>query len=685
MAGAVGLREVRYGDAGRRTTPPLDEGRLEPVLRLRPQVHRLLALRARLRRDAGYARADDLRSRLRLAGRRQPGETFIDSECVSCGACVQACPTATLSEKSLVEVGVPTPHACTTTCAYCGVGCSFKAEVRGDEVVRMVPNKDGHANQGHSCVKGRFACGYATHPDRITKPMIRGRSPIRGARSAGTRRSATRRASSSASRRTYGPGSIGGITSSRCTNEEAFLVQKLVRAAFGNNNVDTCARVCHSPTGYGLKPTLGESAGTQDFKSVDEGRRRAADRREPDRWASGVRLADEAPAAAGREADRRRPAAHRRWSARRTSRPPITCSSGPGTNVALVNALAHVIVTEGLVNQAFVESAASRVFDRWQAFVAGPKTVAGGHRGDHRRAGRRRCGPPRACTRPAPTPRSTTASASPSTARARRWSWASRTSRWRPATSAARASASTRCAGRTTCRARATWARSRTSSRATGTCPTTPCAHSFEAALGRAAARRAGAAHPEHVRGRARRHLQGAVRPGRGHRPVRPEHAARQRRAGLARLLVVQDLFLNETAKFAHVLLPGHVVPREGRHVHQRRAAHQPGAPGDGAARPASTSGSRLRARPRHRLPHALRHTRPRSWTRSRPPTPTFAGVSFDKLDELGSIQWPCNAGRPLGTPVMHIGEFVRGKGRFIPTPYVPTDERIDAEASRCC
>ncbi len=116
---------------------------------------------------------------LTIAGRGfdsvvSPGmeEAFLDSECVSCGACVQACPTATLNEKSVIEIGTP-EHSVVTTCAYCGVGCSFKAEMSGDEVVRMVPYKDGKANRGHSCVKGRFAWGYATHKDRVLNPMIR--------------------------------------------------------------------------------------------------------------------------------------------------------------------------------------------------------------------------------------------------------------------------------------------------------------------------------------------------------------------------------------------------------------------------------------------------------------------------------------------------------------------------------
>jgi formate dehydrogenase major subunit len=106
--------------------------------------------------------------------RVSPGmhESFMNSECVSCGACVQACPTATLQEKSVIEIGQP-EHSVVTTCAYCGVGCSFKAEMRGEEVVRMVPWKDGKANRGHSCVKGRFAWGYATHKDRILNPMVR--------------------------------------------------------------------------------------------------------------------------------------------------------------------------------------------------------------------------------------------------------------------------------------------------------------------------------------------------------------------------------------------------------------------------------------------------------------------------------------------------------------------------------
>ncbi len=135
-------------------------------------MHRLQPLRPRLFEVQGH-------SRLTIEGRGFDsrvapgvGEAFMDSECVSCGACVQACPTATLVENSVIAIGQP-EHSEVTTCAYCGVGCAFKAEMRGEEIVRMVPWKDGKANHGHSCIKGRFAYGYALHRDRVLSPMIR--------------------------------------------------------------------------------------------------------------------------------------------------------------------------------------------------------------------------------------------------------------------------------------------------------------------------------------------------------------------------------------------------------------------------------------------------------------------------------------------------------------------------------
>src|SRR5690606_7351890 len=143
-------------------------------------------------------------------------EPFLQSECVSCGACVEACPTAALIEKSVIELGQP-ERTVTTTCGYCGVGCTFKAEVKDQTVVRMAPNREGRANQGHACVKGRFAYGYATHPDRIVKPMIR--KKITDPWQEVTWEEAINYAASEIKRiqAQYGKYSVGGITSSRCT------------------------------------------------------------------------------------------------------------------------------------------------------------------------------------------------------------------------------------------------------------------------------------------------------------------------------------------------------------------------------------------------------------------------------------------------------------------------------------
>ncbi|MCA1910027.1 MAG: molybdopterin-dependent oxidoreductase, partial [Magnetospirillum sp.] len=369
MAGAVGLREVRYGFAGDNHLAEAKDTS-NPYFQYDPAKCIVCSRCVRACAEVQGTFALNVAGR-GFQSRIKPGPSpdFMGSECVSCGACVQACPTATLIEKSVAKMGQP-EHVVETTCAYCGVGCSLRAEMQGDTVVRMVPSKQGGANAGHSCVKGRFAWGYASHKDRKTKPMIRERitDPWREVGWDEAIAYTARKFREVQDR--HGPRSIGGITSSRCTNEEIYAVQKMIRAGFGNNNVDTCARVCHSPTGYGLKQTYGTSAGTQDFKSVDK---------------ADVVVVMGANPTAGHPVFASRLKRRVRQGAKLVVIDPraIDLVKGPhvaaqhhlqlkpGTNVAMVNALAHVVVTEGLVDQDFVRSRCDLVtFQQWADFVA---------------------------------------------------------------------------------------------------------------------------------------------------------------------------------------------------------------------------------------------------------------------------------------------------------------------------
>src|SRR4030081_2987539 len=380
MAGAVGLRDVRYGYEGENHVYARHDGAANanwlpkdesnPYFTYDPSKCIVCSRCVRACEEVQGTFALTISGR-GFDSRVSPGmsESFLGSECVSCGACVQACPTATLTEKSVIEIGQP-ERSVVTTCAYCGVGCAFKAEMRGEEVVRMVPYKDGKANRGHSCVKGRFAWGYTTHKERILHPMIRERitDPWREV----SWDEAFDYAASELKRiqTKYGRDSVGGITSSRCTNEETYLVQKLIRAGFGNNNVDTCARVCHSPTGYGLATTFGTSAGTQDFDSVEH---------TDVMFVIGANPTDGHPVFASQMKRRLRQGAKlivadpRPIDLVRT--PHIEAEQHlklrPGTNVALINSLAHVVVTEGLVKEDFVrERCEMPSFEKWRSFVA---------------------------------------------------------------------------------------------------------------------------------------------------------------------------------------------------------------------------------------------------------------------------------------------------------------------------
>jgi formate dehydrogenase major subunit len=600
-------------------------------------------------------------------------EPFLTSECVSCGACVQACPTATLIEKSVVEIGQP-EHSVSTTCAYCGVGCSFKAEMRGEEVVRMVPEKDGKANRGHSCVKGRFAWGYATHRDRILSPMMREKitDPWREV----SWETAIRHAASEFKRiqAKYGKDSIGGITSSRCTNEETYLVQKLVRAGFGNNNVDTCARVCHSPTGYGLKATFGESAGTQDFDSVEH-----ADVI----MIVGANPTDGHPVFASRMKKRLREGAKlivvdpRRTDIVRM--PHVEADYHlpllPGTNVAVLTAMAHVIVTEGLVDEEFVRRRCEwDEFQDWAAFAADPRHS------------------PEEVARVSGVSAELIRDAARLYARARNGAiyYGLGVTEHSQGTSTVMAIANLAMATGNIGRPGVGVNPLRGQNNVQGSCDMGSFPHelpgyrhisdsmtrgAFEALWGRKLGDEPGLRIPNMLDAAVTGSFMGLYIQGEDIAQSDPntQHIV----AGLTAMecVVVHDLFLNETANYAHVFLPGSsFLEKDGTFTNAERRIQR--------VRKVMTPKAGLAD---WEATMAISNAMGYPMTYKHPSeimdeiaalTPTFAGVSYAKLDELGSIQWPCNEAAPEGTPVMHVSEFVRGLGKFVITEYIATDER---------
>ena len=604
------------------------------------------------------------------------GGSFMESDCVSCGACVQACPTATLQEKSVIETGVP-EHTVLTTCAYCGVGCSFRAEMRGDTVVRMVPNKDGKANEGHSCVKGRFAFGYTTHKDRIRHPMIRNSIDEPWREVSWDEAVGFAAARFRDIQQKFGRNSVGAITSSRCTNEETWLVQKLVRAGFGNNNVDTCARVCHSPTGYGLKTTLGESAGTQSFSSVAE-----ADVI----MVMGANPTEAHPVFASRLKKRLREGAQlivvdpRRIAL--VASPHIRAEHHlqlrPGTNVAFVNAMAHVIVTEGLERREFVEARCDLTqWQQWREFVS----------------------------RPEHSPESTAAvtgiPAEELRAAARLFAGAANAAIYYGLGVTEHSQGSTTVMGIANL-AMATGNLGRRGvgvnplrgqNNVQGSCDMGSFPHefpgyrhvsdpgvraSFEAAWGVELDGEPGMRIPNMFDAALDGRFRGMYVQGEDFAQSDPNTQHVEAALRGLECLVVQDLFLNETAKFAHVFLPGATfLEKDGTFTNAERRISR-------VRRAVPPLAGLEDWQITQKLANALGY--PMSYRHASEImeeiaalTPTFTGVSYEKLDQLGSIQWPCNEQAPEGTPTMHVGAFVRGKGYFAMTPFVPTEERASS------
>ena len=675
MAGAVGLRDVRYGyDGENHLESEKDES--NPYFTFDPSKCIVCSrcVRACEEVQGTYALTIDGRG---FESKVSAGnKDFMDSECVSCGACVQACPTATLVEKSIIDHGQP-ERSVKTTCAYCGVGCSFNAEMQGEEVVRMTPNKDGGANHGHSCVKGRFAWGYTTHKDRITTPMIR--KSIKDPWKKVSWEEAINYAASEIKRiqKKYGFDSVGAISSSRCTNEEVYLMQKLVRAAYGNNNIDTCARVCHSPTGYGLKATIGESSGTQNFDSVmkadvimiiganpTDGHPVFASQMKR-RLREGAKLIIIDP----REIDLVKNSPHVKAD--------FHLKLKPGTNVATINSLAHVVVREGLLDEDFIKSRCeSEAFNYWKDFISKEENSPESLESE--------TGIPADLVRQA----------------ARLFAQKGNSAIYYGLGVTEHSQGSTMVMGI----ANLTMATGnigregvginplRGQNNVQGACDMGSFPHEFpgyrhvsdlatrnlfESAWSTELYDEPGLRIPNMLDGAISGKFKSVYCEGEDIAQSDPDTKHVTHALESMECVIVQDLFLNETAMYAHVFLPGSsFLEKNGTFTNAERRISR-------VRKVMSPKNGYEDWEITQLLSNALGY--PMNYKHASEImdevaqlTPTFKGVSFDKIDELGSIQWPCNDEYPEGTPTMHVDEFVRGKGKFFITEYIPTTERVN-------
>ena len=676
LAHDVGVSEVRYGLGGSsHLTEQRDES--NPYFAYDPAACIVCSrcVRACSEVQGTFALTVEGRG---FDSRITPGGTdFLSSECVSCGACVQACPTDALTEKSVVELGMPS-RSVVTTCAYCGVGCSFKAEVQGagpeTRVVRMVPWKDGGANEGHSCVKGRFAYGYASHRDRQMSPMVR--DTIDDEWRIVSWEEAIERVATGflALREQHGMGSIGGISSSRCTNEEVYVVQKMVRAAFGNNNIDTCARVCHSPTGYGLNHAFGTSAGTQDFASVDQ-----ADVM----LVIGANPTDAHPVFASRMKRRMRAGAKvivadpRRIDLVRSPHveAALHLPVRPGTNVAFVNAMCHVIVTEGLHDEEFVRERCEGA-DDYLAFIAGPEHS------------------------PEATESETGIPASDLRAAARLYAAGPNSAIYYGLGVTEHSQGSTMVMGMANLamltgnlgREGVGVNPLRGQNNVQGSCDMGSFPHElpgyrhvsrpevrgiYESLWGVPIQPEPGLRIPNMFDAALGGSFKGLYVQGEDIAQSDPNTQHVEAALRSMELVVVHDLFLNETARFAHVFLPGaSFLEKDGTFTNAERRINRvrpvmPSRVGKDEWQVVCDIATAMGYPMSYAAPSQIMDEIAAT-------TPTFAGVSFARLDAEGSMQWPVTDAAPHGTPTMHVGSFVRGLGHLTPTVYVPTTEKAN-------
>ena len=593
---------------------------------------------------------------------------FASSNCVSCGACVKECPTGALTEKTVLEKGLPTGTV-RTTCAYCGVGCAFDAGVRDGRVVQMMPADDGPSNRGHACMKGRFGWTYNDAPDRLRVPLLRRGNDWEEI----SWESALDRVAQEFTRikDESGPDALATISSSRGTNEENYLFAKFMRCVIGTNHIDNCARVCHSATVTGMIDTLGASAATNSIHDLD--------------LTQLIMVVGANPTESHPVVGAKIKQAHRRGvpliviDPRRTELARLAdlhLQLRPGTNVALLNAMGHVLVKEGLLDQDFI-AARTEGIDDWR------KTVSD-------------------CT-PEAAEVITGVPAHLIYRAARRYG-SSGTSfcvhglgvtehRWgshgvialcnlalatgnigKPGTGINPLRGQNNVQGASDMGCLPTYFAGYQSLDN----PNLAALH--QTVTGRPLPTKRGMKTPDMWDAAIEGRLKGLWIIGYDVAQTDPNLKKVHEALKHVEFLVVQDLFLSETAKCAHLVLPGaSFLEKDGtftnleRRIQRIRKVVEPPNGVLPDWRVVCEVSNRMGYSMPYRHPSEIMDEIARL-------TPMFAGVSYDRLDQHAGLQWPVPTATHEGTALMHQETFPKGKAHFVGVEYLPPGEAVSKE-----
>jgi formate dehydrogenase major subunit len=274
--------------------------------------------------------------------------SFKESSCVACGACAATCPSGAISDIFRPLIPEAT-HTQRTVCTYCGVGCNLEVHVKDETVLAITAPNEAAANSGHTCLKGRYAFRFQSHPDRLQSPLIRRNGVFEKA--SWDEAYDYIQAKLESIREASGPDAIAGISSARCTNEENYLMQKFLRAVIGTNNIDCCARVCHSPTALGMQMTFGTGAATNSIDCIKE--------------TDLIMIIGANPTSAHPVTGAKIKQKVMKGTPLIVIDPIVTeiaryatyhLALRPGTNIALLNMMLYYIVAEGLVDESFVKT-----------------------------------------------------------------------------------------------------------------------------------------------------------------------------------------------------------------------------------------------------------------------------------------------------------------------------------------